>query len=129
MKNSIAKQVLETILSAGDETPSDYTMTELKDFLTDLQNDLYYNSGKDFSFDLDNSEFRIIHDDVIDDIWTESLIEQIKDCYDLSDVPGVLVIDWEETAKNCKYDGLGHHFSGYDGNEYLVNGWNIFRTN
>jgi hypothetical protein len=66
-------------------------------------------------FEVDNVRF--ISSDCIDEIWTNSLIEMIKDCYDLSDVPSFVAIDWEHTATNCKVDGLGHHFNSYDGSE------------
>lgn len=72
-------------------------------------------------FEVDNVRF--ISSDYIDEIWTDSLIEMIKDCYDFADtieeLPSFVAfsIDWEETANNCKVDGLGHHFNSYDGGE------------
>lgn len=62
-------------------------------------------------------DVRFISEDVVDEVWTESLIEMIKDCYYLSDVPSFVEIDWEQTAENCKVDGMGHHFNSYDGSE------------
>jgi len=59
---------------------------------------------------------RFISECSIDQIWTDSLIEQIKECYDL-DLPDFIEVDWEATADNCKADGMGHHFNSYDGCE------------
>ena len=69
------------------------------------------------SEDFDIDGVRFISEDSIDEIWSKSLIEQIKDCYGLSEIPSFVSIDWEETADNCKVDGLGHHFNSYDGGE------------
>jgi len=74
-------------------------------------------------------EVRIIPEDIIEELWTDSLIEQIKECYDLSNVPSFVEIDWEKTADNCKVDGMGHHFSGYDGSEHETKNYYYFRTN
>lgn len=79
--------------------------------------------------DLPCGEVRLICEEEIDQIWHDSLIEQIKDCYDLSNVPSFVEIDWDTTADNCKVDGKGHHFSSYDGEEHYSNGFYIFRTN
>ena len=62
-------------------------------------------------------DVRFIKASAIDEIWTDSLIEEIKDCYDLSYIPGFIVIDWEQTVENCKVEGMGHHFNQYDGGE------------
>ena len=98
--------------------------TQVKELIEFCNNDLM--SAPDYrqvieeiqrsnDFEVDNVRF--ISSDIIDDVWTVSLIDQIKDCYDLSDVPDFVAIDWEETAENCKVDGMGHHFNSYDGGE------------
>lgn len=71
-------------------------------------------------------EVRFIHEDGMDRIWTDSLIELIQDCYDLSDVPDFVEIDWEATAENCKVDGMGHHFNSYDGGEDEILCYHVF---
>ena len=125
--NSIkkARNILETCIGAVDSRPSDYTLDELKTLMEEILN----NSENDFELDLEGGEVRLIHDDEIDEIWTSSLIDLIKECYPLDEIPSFVVIDWEQTAENCKVDGMGHHFSGYDGSEHESEGWNIFRTN
>jgi len=98
------------------------------DLLDKLQTD------NDFEVDIDGGSYRFIDADDIDEIWTDSLIELLHDCYE---VPDNLAnyIDYDKWADDCKVDGMGHHFSGYDGSEYEacndknVIQWHIFRTN
>ena len=118
---------VEMSYTQEDEILNDYTFVEYIELLENLINKIQ--TEDDFWFELSGGDVRLINEEDIDDIWTESLIDQIKDCYDLSDVPGFVEIDWEKTAENCKVDGLGHHFNSYDGNEENNNGFYIFRTN
>ncbi len=108
------------------------TNTDLSDFdsfdFTEALN-ICLNGGEDFSLDLPCGEVRIINDSEIEDIWHEGLIEQIKECYNLDEVPNFIEIDWDATAENCKVDGKGHHFAGYDHEEHTINDWFVFRTN
>jgi len=83
----------------------------------------------DFYIDVDGMEFRFISKDAIDELWEEGLIEMVKDCYGLSDVPSFVTIDWAETIENLKEDGMGHHFGSYDGEEYETDSFYYFRTN
>ena len=89
----------------------------------------------DFRIELaDGREYRFIDTNHIDDIFKQECRETIEDCCDLSDIPEFIVIDWDATVENCRHDGFGHQFSGYDGNEieYEENSkvtWHIFRTN
>ena len=73
-------------------------------------------------------QYRLIHEDIIDGVFFEEIIELIKDCYDLN-LPSFIEIDWEATVNNCRMDGFGHHFSSYDGSEKHLDGYYIFRTN
>ncbi len=123
---AVARDILETCLNAVGDNPNDYTFTELKELLAEILENTesdYYNDS------LKGGEVRLIHERAIDEIWTDSLIELIKDCYDLSNVPTFVSIDWGQTAENCKVDGMGHHFASYDGEEYESGVWHIFRTN
>lgn len=128
----IARNIFETSINACDETNEDYTFTEIKEKLQEIIDNL---GEQDFNLELCTGEVRIINSDDIDDIWTDSLIEQIKDCYEfpkvLEELPKWVTceIDWEQTAENCKVDGLGHHFASYDGQEHSASGFYIFRTN
>lgn len=125
----IARNILETANSACDCTTDDYTFEELKEIIQEIAGKL--DSGEwDFYLEsLACGEVRIIDEDEIEELWTDSLIDQIKDCYQLDDIPNFIEIDWEQTAQNCKVDGLGHHFSSYDGEEHNTSGFYIFRTN
>ena len=110
-----------------EELDLEPTKAEMHDLLyeMDIENDV--------TAELDGTEWRIIHEDDIDDIATEEIQEIVQDCYlngtDL-DKHWWIAIDWEKTAKNCiDADGYGHHFSSYDGSEYYHEGWYFFRTN
>lgn len=83
----------------------------------------------DFYIECLGFEFRVIHNDAIDEIWSESLEEQLKECYDLSSIPNFIVIDWEQSVDNCKVDGKGHHFATYDGDEHDTTNYTFFKTN
>lgn len=130
LPDSKAITLLRTCLDAVDCSFEDleyYEFFKLLDQFTDYING---NCEDDFYIDdLPCGEVRLIHESEIDDIWKESLIEMIKDCYDLSDVPSFVEIDWEATAKNCMVDGKGHHFASYDHQEHYSNGFYIFRIN
>ena len=122
-----AREILETCLYAVDSSPEDYEFFELKELIETIIDKC--GSEDDFWLELAGGECRLIDENEIDEIWTESLIEQIKECYDLSDLPNFVSIDWEQTAENCKVDGKGHHFASYDHEEHNSNDWYIFRTN
>ena len=110
-----------------DELDLEPTKDEMQDLLyeMDIKDDVYA--------DLYGTEWRIIHEDVIDEIATDEIKDLVQDCYlngtDL-DKHWWIEIDWEKTARNCiTADGYGHHFSSYDGSEYELNGWYFFRVN
>lgn len=122
-----AREILETCLNACDSTPQDYSFYELKELFADIRDNT--SNEDDFTIELCGGECRLIDSSAIGEIWTESLIDQIKECYDLSNLPEFVSIDWEQTAENCKVDGMGHHFASYDHEEHESNGFHIFRTN
>ena len=130
MKNDIkvARLIIETMFNSSGEKPSEYSLNELKCMFDSLIDEIGYD---DFTFETDYAEFRIIHEDEIEEIWTNSLIDQIKECYDGlgADLPSFVAIDWDKTAENCKVDGMGHHFAWYDGQEHYSRPYYIFRTN
>ena len=75
-------------------------------------------------------EFRLIDDDDIDQIYQDYIEEMVKDCYlGGVELPSFLAIDWKQTASNCKDDGYGNSFSGYDGSEDQIGDLYIFCTN
>jgi len=121
------EQTRKEIISAlCDYQSIDLSFSECKELYEELENLM---DEEDFYIEVQHCEFRVIAASVIDEIWTDSLIELIKDCYDLSDVPDFVAIDWDETAENCKIDGLGHHFSSYDGSEHESNKYHYFLVN
>jgi hypothetical protein len=124
-------RALELLVVASDATDSDFNdfeIYEILDLIEVIKDSMQ--TEDDFSIDdLPCGEVRVICMDAIDAIWTESLIETVKECYDLSKVPDFVAIDWDQTAENCKVDGLGHHFAGYDHEEHESGNFHIFRTN
>lgn len=130
-------QALEILATCLKATNSDFNDLEYYEFFDLLEEILTHYQDRTDDFYLDSlpcGECRLIHQSEIDDIWTDSLIGQIKDCYDLSaldDLPGFIVvdIDWGLTAENAKVDGKGHHFASYDGYHHEASIYDIFRTN
>lgn len=127
-----ARQVLEVAISAVDGSPQDYELYELKELLQEVLDNC--DNEDDFYLELSGGECRIIKKCGIDEIWYESLKEQIKDCYDLSSISNLpdfiaVEINWDATIKAAQQDGLGHHFSSYDGEEHSTDYYYIFRTN
>jgi hypothetical protein len=119
-----ARNILETSIEAVEGSVQDYTLGELKDLISEILD----NEEVDYDLVLEGGDVRLIDEEDIEDIWTESLIELV-DCNDLGDLPAYVSIDWEKTVENLKVDGLGHHFNLYDGEERHSEGWYIFRTN
>lgn len=128
-KFKYARNVLETSMTATDTRAIDFSLYEIKEKMQEIIDNVFEGSNVDYCLDLPCGEVRIISEDHIEDLWTDSLIDMIKDCYDLSDVPSFVEIDWEQTAANCRVDGMGHHFAGYDHEEHNTENLYIFRTN
>jgi len=119
-----SRQILEVAFEATGSETTDYTFSELKDLINEI-----LDADTDFHLELSAGDVRVIDKDIIDDLWTESIIEMVQECYNLEDVPRFIYIDWEQTAENLKIDGLGHHFSSYDGEEWDASTHYVFRTN
>lgn len=119
--------IIETSMTATGTELSDF---DAWDFNELLENTLEkQNTEDDFYLELPCGEVRVIDKEEIDQIWHDSLIEQIKKCYDLDNIPSFIEIDWDKTAENCKVDGKGHHFASYDYNEHETDTHEIFRIN
>lgn len=129
-KFTIARNILKTSIEAVNGDLSSLELFEVKELMQELLDNVVGEDCVDYWFELEGGEVRIISEDHIDELWTDSLIEQVKECYDLSNVPSFVEIDWNQTAENCKVDGMAHHFSTYDGDTELdVENVYIFRTN
>ena len=92
----------------------------------------------DFYFELDGNEYRLIHEDDIEEIFADEVRQTIEDCYDMENLTdrdkiGFLAdhieVDWEGVVSACLQDGYGHQFSSYDSSEYEAGGYYIFRNN
>lgn len=126
--NYRALGLLVVASNATDSDFNDFEIYEILDLIESIKDSMQ--TEDDFSIDgLPCGEVRVICKDAIDEIWTESLIETVKECYDLSNVPAFVAIDWDKTAENLKADGLGPHFAGYDHEEHESGNFHIFRTN
>ena len=61
-----------------------------------------------------------LRQDEIDDIWTDSLIGLVADCY-IRKLPEHLkqYFDYNKIVEECKENGRAHNFNGYDGSTEL----------
>jgi hypothetical protein len=118
------KDLWEFVTDVLDLDADKDSIRELIDGMNE-ENDVHWECGR--------CEYRIIHNDVIDDIAEEEIKEIVEDCY----LNGInldkhwwIAIDWQQTAENCiSADGYGHHFSSYDGSEEEWEDWYFFRVN
>lgn len=121
--------ILRTIVDAHHGSISIDDAREAIEFLRDKVSE----GDTDFYFEFDGSEYRIISDSSIWEIYVDTIKDIVNDCYDLKldKIPEFIAIeiDWEQTAKNAYADGYGHTFSSYDGSEYEAGDYWIFRTN
>lgn len=129
--DSNSARCLEILTVCLEAVNCDYSELEFYEFFEHLEHiKQNFLTSSEFCIDLLCGEIRLIHNDDIDQLWTEGLKETIQECYELpDDLPSFIVIDWDQTVENCKVDGLGHHFGSYDHNAYVCNSYNIFRTN
>ena len=126
MKNLNTNELLDIIMNE-----TGYNIQELDwDVVDELKETIegFNDDGYDI-IEIEGEEYRIINENIIDEIHIEELIETIKDCYDLWSLPNFIEIDWEESAKNCAVDWYGHHFATYDGEELGNQGVYLFRVN
>jgi len=126
----LGRNLVEGLLEVAGSSTTDFTYSEIKELILHVLEQT--ESEDDFEVDSNmtkGGDVRMIDGDAIDEIHHESLIEQIKECYDLSDLPSFIEIDWDKTANNCAVDGYGHHFASYNGEEYETENWWFFRTN
>lgn len=118
------KEVIDGIISYQDVTNTEEQIEVIEEVVNnfDESEDSQYIECVGF-------EVRVITNETIEEIWEEELEETIKECYDLTNVPNFVEIDWKKTVENCKVDGMGHHFSGYDFSEDETENYHYFRTN
>ena len=105
MRHSIIKEMYDNLLDLNIDANAQQRR--------ELLNKIY--SENDFYWEVGDAEYRIICEDVIQDIHTK----EIKEMTDIDlDKYWWIAIDWENTAENVrKSDGYGNHFSHYDGSE------------
>lgn len=88
--------------------------------------------GYDYIDILDEWEYRVIPENIIDDLFYDETKELVTDCYLWQNkLPAFIEnnIDWEWIAKECMQDGYWHHFNWYDGWEIQGHDYYLFRNN
>ena len=116
--NSELKEIVKGIM--------EYQDTDARETIKAVKNFNFSFDGYDY-IEVEGMEIRIIHNFAIDSIWEEELEEMLKDCYDIPDFLDGYV-NYDRWVQDCKYDGLGYHFSHYDGSEYDTTNFYFFRT-
>ena len=91
---------------------------------TEIEDDFYIDG---LWYECGSREIRIIRTSEIENIYYDSTVDLIKDCYNL-DLPSFIEIDWDATVENCKVDGFGHHFSSWDGSEHETKNFYYFKN-
>lgn len=128
----MSKSHIKIIRAIIDEHNHFIDMDDAREVIETIRDNIA-NDDDDFTIDFDGNEYRIISDDVIWDIYVETIKDIVEQCYDLklSNIPDFVAfeIDWEKTAQNAYSDGYGHTFSTYDHSEIEAGGYWIFRTN
>ena len=123
MKNLIKKEIIKTICEYQGFTD----MEEIKEVIEGV-NSSEYDVTDDFYVECNGVEIRVILSDSIESIWEEELENLLIECYE---IPQHLenYIDYDAWVRDCKFDGMGHHFSHYDGSEYESENYYYFRVN
>lgn len=86
---------------------------------------------KDFYLELETGEeFRLIDEKFIDDIFEDSVIQLVEDCYFTKDNEFLQrYFDYDKFVQDCKMDGFWTHFNSYDWSEEFFDWYYIFRIN
>ena len=87
-----------------------------------------YEYEDDFYVECNGVEIRVIAAYSIESIWEEGLEYILRECYDIPDYLENY-IDYDSWIRDCKFDGMGHYFSSYDGSEHSSENYYYFRTN
>ena len=117
-----ARILLSDALNICNISPSSFTLTEIKDYIHELISVLDHST---FSFTFGYDEVLFIHENSLDQIWEHELNHLLDEI--LEDVPSFVIIDRERTIDNLRTDGVGHTFNSYDGVEYVVLDYSLFR--
>ena len=125
-----------------DALSGELTWTDVLEFVRDEEAyaDVHFPYGNpdyfeaDDSFEIAGMEFRVIHENYINEVHDTEVIESIKECYfqHIKDLPPIVSnnIDWDRMAEEVRHlDGYAHHFANYDGVDYYDGTNYIFRTN
>lgn len=86
--------------------------------------------GYDY-IEIGDGEYRIILEEKIEDIFKNSVIELVRDCYLPKDLHNIIEcnIDRDGIVEDFEIAWYWEHFSSYDGNEIYWYWIYLFRTN
>jgi len=123
----VSTEVKNVMQSMIDAEGAILGFSECKEYLIELSEILRVSD--DVNFDFDGVTYRLINESVIDEIYSEELLDLITANHNLAALPDFIVIDWESTISELKIStDLGDHFCCCGDSEYTTAGeWFIFR--
>jgi len=82
------------------------------------------------TFSVGSREYAVATDDEADEAWDAALDNYLEECVypELPDF-AASYFDEEKWKRDARFDGRGHCISGYDGHEYDVREFFIYRVN
>lgn len=119
MKNlhEITRAILTHEKEEFDKT---FTLSQIKELDEMIEDNLCSTSYNYIELDFTKYTYVALDKCQIDDIWYDSIIDLVDDCY-LNGVPEQVknYFNYDKFFEDCKEDGRPHHFNGYDGNTEL----------
>ena len=103
-----------------EEFDKSFTLSQIKELDEMIEGNLDWKSYNYIEPDFTKYTYVALRQDEIDDIWTDSLIDLVADCY-IRELPEHLkqYFDYDKFVEDCKEDGRAHNFNGYDGSTEL----------
>ena len=103
-----------------EEFDKSFTLSQIKELDEMIEGNLDWKSYNYIEPDFTKYTYVALRQDEIDDIWTDSLIGLVADCY-IRKLPEHLkqYFDYDKFVEDCKEDGRAHNFNGYDGSTEL----------
>ena len=103
-----------------EEFDKSFTLSQIKELDEMIEGNLDWKSNNYIKPDFTKYTYVALRQDEIDDIWTDSLIDLVADCY-IRELPEHLkqCFDYDKFVEDCKENGRAHNFNGYDGTTEL----------
>ena len=122
MRN-LKKEIIKSICEYQGFTD----IEEIREVIEGVNNS-EYDVTDDFYVECNGVEIRVISNEIIESAWENELEDILRECYEIPDFLENY-IDYNAWIRDCKFDGMGHHFSSYDGSEYESENYYYFRVN